>query len=47
MAFAKQYYGCDDIEGVYLENEGSFGTTRLDEMLYHDKPRVYIVVQNL
>ena len=28
MEFAKQYYGCDDIEGVFLENEGGFGTAR-------------------
>ena len=30
VEFAKQYYGCNDIEGVYLENEGGFGTVRLD-----------------
>ena len=29
MEFAKQYYGCDDIEGVYLENQGGSGTARL------------------
>ena len=30
MAFARQYYGCDDIQGVYLDNEGGSGTTKLD-----------------
>ena len=29
MEFAKQYYGCDDIQGVYLENQGGSGTARL------------------
>ena len=29
MEFAKQYYDCDDIQGVYLENEGGSGTARL------------------
>ena len=28
VAFARQYYGCDDIQGVYLENQGGFGTAR-------------------
>ena len=32
MEIAKQYYGCDDIQGVYLENEGGSGTARLGEM---------------
>ena len=36
MAFARQYYGCDDIQGVYLENEGGSGTTKLVEILCHD-----------
>ena len=34
MEFAKQYYGCDDIQGVYLENEGGSGTARLDGFFY-------------
>ena len=29
MEIAKQYYACEDIEGVYLENEGGLGTKRL------------------
>ena len=33
MALAREYYGCDDIEGVYLENEGGSGTVRLDKIL--------------
>ena len=30
VTLAREYYGCDDIQGVYLENEGSSGTVRLD-----------------
>ena len=30
VALARKYYACDDIEGVYLENEGGLGTARLD-----------------
>ena len=30
MEFAREYYDCDDIQGVYLENEGGSGTTRLE-----------------
>ena len=33
MEYAKKYYGCDDIEGVYLENQGGSGTARLDNKL--------------
>ena len=33
VALAREYYGCDDIEGVYLENEGGSGTARLDKIL--------------
>ena len=32
MALAREYYGCDDIQGVYLENEGGSGTARLDKI---------------
>ena len=28
VAFARQYYACDDIQGVYLENQGGSGTAR-------------------
>ena len=28
VEYAKKYYGCDDIEGVYLENQGGSGTAR-------------------
>ena len=28
LALAREYYGCDDIQGVYLENEGGSGTAR-------------------
>ena len=34
MELARQYYACDDIQGVYLENEGGSGTARLDKILY-------------
>ena len=33
VALARKYYGCDDIQGVYLENEGGSGTVRLDKIL--------------
>ena len=32
LALAREYYGCDDIQGVYLENEGGSGTARLDKI---------------
>ena len=28
VALAREYYDCDDIEGVYLESEGGSGTAR-------------------
>ena len=28
VTLARKYYGCDDIEGVYLESEGGSGTAR-------------------
>ena len=34
MELARQYYACDDIQGVYLENEGGSGTARLGKILY-------------
>ena len=39
MELARQHYGCDDIQGVYLENEGGSGTARLGEMLLHTRQR--------
>ena len=33
MEFARRHYGCDDIQGVYFENEGGIGTARLDGIL--------------
>ena len=33
IALAREYYGCDDIQGVYLENEGGSGTARF---VYYD-----------
>ena len=38
VEFARQYYACDDIQGVYLENEGGSGTARLGKILQlHDR----------
>ena len=33
VALARKYYGCNDIQGVYLESEGGSGTVRLDKIL--------------
>ena len=32
VALAREYYGCDGLQGVYLENEGGSGTARLDKI---------------
>ena len=45
MEFAKQYYGCDDIEGVYLENEGGSSTARLDKMLAVLEYKMFLCIQ--
>ena len=37
MAFAKQYYACNDIQGVYLENQGGSGTARLVSLQCQDR----------
>ena len=47
MELARQHYGCDDIQGVYLENEGGSGTARLGEMhtfIVHDKGETNILL---
>ena len=33
VALAREYYGCDGLQGVYLENEGGSGTARLAKIL--------------
>ena len=42
MELARQHYGCDDIQGVYLENEGGSGTARLGVMFLHDRGGINI-----